>query len=65
MASNSDLFLKVGKCEFDRQEVEFLGSQIQPAVVAMDPIKLKAIIEWEPPKMVKQVQAFLGFGHFY
>ena len=31
----------------------------------MDPVKLKAIIEWEPPKTVKQVQAFLGFGNFY
>ena len=62
---DSDLFLKAEKCEFDRQEVEFLGSIIRPGVVAMDPVKLKAIIEWEPPKTVKQVQAFLGFGNFY
>ena len=31
----------------------------------MDPIKLKAINDWEPPKTVKQVQAFLGFANFY
>ena len=42
---DSDLFLKAEKCEFDRQEVEFLGSIIRPGVVAMDPIKLKAIVE--------------------
>lgn len=40
---DSNLFLKVEKCEFDRQEVEFLGSIIRPGVVAMDPIKLKAV----------------------
>ena len=61
----SDLFLKAEKCEFDIQEVEFLGSVIKPGVVAMDPVKLKAIVEWETPKTVKQVQAFLGFGNFY
>ncbi|KAJ8475477.1 hypothetical protein ONZ51_g6534 [Trametes cubensis] len=62
---DSDLFLKAEKCEFDRQEVKFLGSIIRPGVVAMDPVKLKAIIEWEPPITVKQVQAFLGFSNFY
>lgn len=31
----------------------------------MDPIKLKAILDWQSPKTVKQVQAFLGFGNFY
>ena len=60
-----DLYLKAEKCEFDKQEVEFLGSIIRPGVVAMDPIKLKAINDWEPPKTVKQVQAFLGFANFY
>ena len=31
----------------------------------MDPTKLSAILEWDPPKTVKQVQSFLGFGNFY
>ena len=31
----------------------------------MDPVKLKAINDWEPPRTVKQVQAFLGFANFY
>ena len=31
----------------------------------IDPVKLKAIHEWEQPRTVKQVQAFLGFENFY
>lgn len=60
-----DLFLKAEKCEFNTTEVEYLGSIIRPGEVAMDPVKLKAIAEWEPPRTVKQTQAFLGFGNFY
>ena len=60
-----NLFLKAEKCEFDVQEVEFLGSVIRPNEIAMDHDKVKAITEWDPPKTVKQVQAFLGFGNFY
>ena len=62
---DNDLFLNPKKCEFDVKTVEFLGSIIRPDEVAMDPTKLSAILEWDPPKTVKQVQSFLGFGNFY
>ena len=62
---DNDLFLNPKKCEFDVETVEFLGSIIQPDEVTMDPTKLSAILEWDPPKTVKQVQSFLGFGNFY
>ena len=61
----SDLFIKGEKCEFETKEVEFLGSIIRPGEIAMDPVKVKAITDWQAPKTVKQVQAFLGFGNFY
>ncbi|ESK80973.1 reverse transcriptase-rnase h-integrase [Moniliophthora roreri MCA 2997] len=60
-----DLFLKPEKCEFDVTEVVFLGMVIRPGYIAMDPIKLAGIAEWEPPQTVKGVRAFLGFGNFY
>jgi len=31
----------------------------------MDPEKVNAILAWEVPKTVKDVQCFLGFAHFY
>jgi RNase H-like domain found in reverse transcriptase len=33
--------------------------------MAMDPAKLKGILDWPAPKTVKEVQSFLGFGNFY
>ncbi|ESK80714.1 reverse transcriptase-rnase h-integrase [Moniliophthora roreri MCA 2997] len=60
-----DLYFKPEKCKFDVTEVVFLGIVIRPGFVAMDPVKLAGIAKWEPPKMVKGVQAFLGFRNFY
>jgi len=31
----------------------------------MDPAKVKAIVEWEAPRSVKGVRAFIGFANFY
>uniref|UniRef100_A0A0W0FHI1 Reverse transcriptase domain-containing protein n=1 Tax=Moniliophthora roreri TaxID=221103 RepID=A0A0W0FHI1_MONRR len=60
-----DLYLKLEKCEFDVKEIVFLGMVIQPGYVAMDPIKLAGIADWEAPRTVKGVQSFLGFRNFY
>ncbi|ESK83204.1 reverse transcriptase-rnase h-integrase [Moniliophthora roreri MCA 2997] len=60
-----DLYFKPEKCKFNVTEVVFLGMVIQPDYIAMDPVKLAGIADWEPPKTVKGVRAFLGFGNFY
>ena len=60
-----DLYLKAEKSEFEVTEVEYLGVILHPNEVLRDPIKLKAILDWQSPKTVKQVQAFLGFRNFY
>jgi hypothetical protein len=31
----------------------------------MDPEKVQAVENWEAPKKLKEVQAFLGFENFY
>ena len=46
-------------------EVEFLGMIVGRGCIRMDPAKLSAIAAWPPPKMVKAVQALLGFCNFY
>jgi hypothetical protein len=62
---DNDLFLKPEKCEFDKQEVGFLGLVIRPDIIAMDPTKLAGIQDWKSPVTVKGVRSFLGFGNFY
>ena len=57
--------LKREKSEFHRQEISFLGYIVRPGELRMDPSKVTAITEWPEPKMVKDVQSFLGFANFY
>ncbi|EDR07074.1 reverse transcriptase-RNase H-integrase [Laccaria bicolor S238N-H82] len=60
-----DLFLKPEKCVFNAKEVEYLGFIIRPNEIPMDPTKLAGIQDWIPPKNVKGIRSFLGFGNFY
>ena len=47
-----DLHLKLAKCAFNQTEVEYLGLVVRNGEVLMDPTKLKAVEQWEPPKSV-------------
>jgi len=60
-----DLFLKPEKCIFNAREVEYLGFIIKPNKISIDPMKLAGIKDWIPPKTVKGIRFFLGFGNFY
>ena len=60
-----DLHLKLAKCTFDQMEVEYLGLVVKDGEVHMDPTKLRAVEQWEPPKSVKAVQSFIRFCNFY
>ena len=60
-----DLHLKLAKCTFDQMEVEYLGLVVRNGEVLMDPIKLKVVEQWGPPKSVKVVRCFIGFCNFY
>lgn len=55
----------IKKCEFEVQEVTYLGLIISTTGIKMDPQKVKAIVDWRPPSCLKDVQAFLGFSNFY
>ena len=59
------LFLKASKCEFHRNSVEFLGMIVSAQGLTMCEDKVHVIKEWPIPKIVKEVQSFLGFANFY
>jgi hypothetical protein len=60
------LQIDIDKCEFETQSTKYLGFIIEAGKgVRMDPEKVKAIVEWEPPTSVKAVRSFLGFANFY
>src|SRR5467141_3943466 len=45
-----DLYLKPEKCDFEKQEMEYLGMIITPGEVRMDPGKVNAVRNWPTPK---------------
>ena len=52
--------LKISKCHFPKQEVEYLGHIIGYNTVMPHPNKLKAVQEFPQPQSVQQLQRFLG-----
>ncbi|GJW79944.1 putative nucleotidyltransferase, ribonuclease H [Tanacetum coccineum] len=50
---DNELYVKLEKCSFAQDEVEFLGH------------KIKAIQDWEPPTKVTELRSFLGLVNYY
>lgn len=64
------LSLQPAKCEWQKQEVQFCGFLVSRHGVRMDPEKVRAIQEWEPPRAggalgKTKVREFIGFCNFY
>jgi hypothetical protein len=59
------LYAKFSKCEFWLKEIQFLGHVLTAEGVAVDPDKVKDILNWKPPTLVHEVQSFLGMVGYY
>ena len=59
------LHINVGKCQFTKPSIEFLGYSISHDTVSMNPKKLDCIASWPEPSNKNDVQQFLGFCNFY
>jgi hypothetical protein len=59
------LYAKLEKCEFGVMEVDFLGHRITQEGLKMDNHKVKAILDWEPPKSVPALRSILGLASYY
>jgi len=54
------LYAKRSKCEFWLKEVSFLGHVVSNGGIAMDPSKVKDVLDWKPPIDVSGIRSFLG-----
>jgi len=59
------LFVKPEKYKFSVMKTTFLGFIISEEGLEMDPEKVNAVLNWEAPKSVKDIQCFLSFANFY
>ncbi|MBW0582435.1 hypothetical protein O181_122150 [Austropuccinia psidii MF-1] len=61
----NNLFSKASKCLFHVSSVEYLGYVVSSEGLKMDQAKVQQILNWPPPRNLKALQSFLGFGNFY
>ena len=59
------LFVKVEKCAFHTDAVEYLGYILTPDGLMIDPAKVETITSWPGPCKVRDLQSFLGLTNFY
>lgn len=59
------LYAKFSKCEFWLDKVQLLGHILSVDGVAVDPAKVKYILEWKLPTNVHLVPSFLGMAGYY
>jgi hypothetical protein len=60
-----DLYLKLEKCEFLKQEIEYLGVIVRNGTLKMNPKKLESVKNWAMPTNPTEIQKFLGFTSYY
>ena len=59
------LYAKLSKCQFWLDRVAFLGHIISAEGISVDPQKIEAIVNWQPPTNVTEIRSFLGLAGYY
>ncbi|KAI3702757.1 hypothetical protein L6452_28509 [Arctium lappa] len=59
------LYAKFSKCDFWLPEVQFLGHIVSKEGVKVDPAKIEAMTNWEPPNNPSEIRSFLGLAGYY
>ncbi|XP_057747524.1 uncharacterized protein LOC130966719 [Arachis stenosperma] len=59
------LYAKLSKCEFGTEKVAFWEHIISQGGIAVDPSKIEAVVQWEPPTTVTEARSFLGLAGYY
>ena len=59
------LYAKLSKCQFWLESVAFLGHIISAEGVSVDPQKVEAILNWQPPTSVTEIRSFMGLARYY
>ena len=62
---DANLKLKVQKCSFCQESVQFLGHIVSSKGLAADPAKIQRVVDWPIPTTKHEVQQFLGLVSYY
>nr|GEW83523.1 reverse transcriptase domain-containing protein [Tanacetum cinerariifolium] len=62
---DNKLYVKLVKCSFAQDEVEFLGHKVKDGRLMMEGAKIKAIQDWESSTKVTKLRSFLVLVNYY
>jgi len=63
---DNQLHVKVGKCQWEVEKVDFLGFTVEAGKgVRMSDDKVQAIKNWKRPNSIRDIRAFAGLALFY
>jgi chemotaxis signal transduction protein len=61
---NHQNIIEMAQGHISLSEIQFLGHVLSANGIAVDPSKVKDILEWKPPTTVHQVRSFLGLAGY-
>jgi hypothetical protein len=59
------LYSKFNKCDFFQKQIHYLGHVLSKEGMAVDPDKIRSIMEWPTPKDVSDIRSFMGLEGYY
>jgi hypothetical protein len=59
------LYAKFDKCDFYEKEIQYRGHVISAEGIAVDPEKIRAIMEWSILKDVADIRSFMEITRYY
>ncbi|KAH9649714.1 hypothetical protein KPL70_026087 [Citrus sinensis] len=58
-------FVKLSKCLFCQDAIDYLGHIVSASGVRADPQKITAMVRWPTPQTTKKLRGFLGLTSYY
>jgi hypothetical protein len=65
LLKEKQIYAKPSKCFFGVKEVEYSGHIASHEGVKVDPNKIRAMMDWPIPKILKKLRGFLGLTGYY
>jgi hypothetical protein len=59
------LYAKFSKRDFFKKQIHYLGHVLSEEGVAVNPDKIRSIMEWPTPKDVLDIRSFMGLAGYY
>ena len=62
---DTELYAKLGKCNFALKSVKFLGHVISAQGISLDPSKVQLVQDWPPPRNLADLRSFVGLASYF